>query len=213
MADVQPSVPLVAYLFATRLLPERHRTPHGTHIPCTHEWVPTQPLAVLLFASAFWSLRNRGLIAMEVDGNSSNGLIAHHQDVSVRRLASESRPGLEGAVMDHLEDEGTLCDVVCRWSGDGSTDPWHDTVHEEVAEALEWGYLREVPNNGGVIARFLWRESELEPNCGRIRSLEAEFGHFSTEWSRFRDREAPLHDRLNAECMRSLRACTEAWYP
>jgi hypothetical protein len=212
MADVQPSVPLLAYLFAARLLPGHQRVSSSTQVPCTHEQVPTRPLAVLLFTTAFWSLRQQGLIELVPDDGSGNGLIRHHRDVAVRRLGAEARPGLEGAVMDHLDGAATVCDVVSRWSGDGSVDPWHDAVHEGVAEALMWGYLREVPRHGGVIARFLWRESEFEADCARIASLDRKFEHFSGQWAAFRDLEGAFHDHLVTECKRSLLSCTEAWY-
>jgi hypothetical protein len=214
MSDVEPSAPLIAYLFADRLLSSRPARPQGTHVPCSDEYVQTQPLAVLLFATAFWSLRERALIAMDVADDPGTRWHVHHVAVNVKRLDTASRPGLEGAVMDNLEEEGTLCDVVCRWSSLHSNNPWHDVIEEEKSEALSAGYLRAVTeNNSGVLARLLGNGTELESDCSKIAGLETQFHRFHGSWKAFEEKESTFYDHLTADCKRSLLTCTECWYP
>jgi hypothetical protein len=135
-----------------------------------------------------------------------------HAEIKVVPRAHARRPGLEGSIMDNLEGEETVRDVVCRWSGSHSTDPWHDAIHEAVAEAVDEGYLKEVEGNGGPLARFLWGGSHLEPDCGRIGRLASRFEEFDRAWLAFKQGDGSTHDRLIEHCKKSLLACTERWY-
>lgn len=212
MSDVEPSVPLIAYLFADRLLPPR-RNSHGTHVPCSTQCVHTQSLAVLLFSAAFWSLREQTLIGLNIVEHPSRRWPLHHHDVELKTLDRATRPGLEGAVMDNLEDETTLCDVVCRWSSKHSNNPWHDVIEEETAEALAAGYLKPASENTGVLARLIGHGNELESDCSRIAGLEREFSRFHESWTDFQEDEAPIYEHLTAACKKALLTCTELWYP
>ena len=213
MSDVEPSVPLIAYLFADRLLPPR-RNSHGTHVPCSTQCVHTQSLAVLLFSAAFWSLREQALIELNiVEHPSTRWPVHHHHDVNLKRLDRASRPGLEGAVMESLEDETTLCDVVYRWSDKHSNNPWHDVIEEETAEALAAGYLKPASENTGVLARLIGHGNELDSDCSKIAGLEGKFSSFHESWGDFRENESPVYEHVTTECKKALLTCTECWYP
>jgi hypothetical protein len=60
------SVPVVFYLFADRIVPKHPMLVEGTSIPCTEAKVQKGALAVRLLSSAFWSLRQQGVIEIEV---------------------------------------------------------------------------------------------------------------------------------------------------
>jgi hypothetical protein len=212
MSYDEPSVPLIVYLFADRLIPWRSGLSPGTHIPCCEHDVETSALATSLFATAFWSLWQHGLIEMEIVEHPHAKWSSHRVELRVRPLERRARPGLEGEVMGGLRFEEDIGDVVGRWSSMRSTDPWHDAIREVAAEALAGGYLRQIESKGGVLARWLLRGAELEPDRRRIASLEGQFDRFNNDWSRFRVEGDALHDRLIEGCRRSLMACTECWY-
>ena len=212
MSKVEPSVPLIVYLFADRLLPSRTR-PHGMHVPCSNGYVQMQPLAILLFSAAFWSLREQSLVALHLIESPSSRWPLHHSEMNLKMLEGASRPGLEGAVLANLEGEATLCDVVCRWSSQHSNNPWHDVIEEEVAEAVTAGYLRPAPENNGVLARVLGHGLDYESDCSSIEGLEGEFSRFQETWSDFQENEAPVYEQLASECKKALLTCTECWYP
>ncbi len=208
-----PSVPVLAYLYADRLVPKVSFRTEGTHVPCTDHRVTTEGLAVILLACACWSLRRQGLIQVEVVGNGKGRRVPHRNDVRVLLLERRDRPGLEGAVVASLTEEGTIREVISRWSAPGSTNPWHDVVEETIKEAITEGVIREVVVTGGVLTRFLRGEKELEPDCGRIAALKEQFDAFEAAWREFQTREKLLHDSLRGECKRALIACTECWIP
>ena len=212
MSDVEASGPLMAYLFADRLLPPRRHS-QGTQVPCSKEYVHTQSLAVFLFSAAFWSLREQSLIALNVVEDPGSRWHLNHSEVNLKMLERAPRPGLEGAVLENLEGESTLCDVVCRWSSKHSNNPWHDVIEEEVTEAVRAGYLRPVSANSGVLARLLGAGTELESDCSRIAGLEGEFSRWHGSWTDFQEDEAPVYEHLTSACKKALLTCTECWYP
>jgi hypothetical protein len=208
MPDSEPTVPLIVYLFADRLIPKQSHLSDGTHVPCSGHVVETQALATLLFATGFWGLREAGLLAMEV-ADIGNG----HREVRLKQLEESARPGLEGAILSNLGGQDALSEVVLRWSASRSTDPWHDGVREVVAEGVGAGFLHEVPPHGGVLARWFSGGSALEPDCVRIAGLMDRYESFTRSWGRFKSEESALHEALSEECRRALLASSERWYP
>lgn len=208
MAEHEPTVPLIVYLHADRLIPKHSHLSDGTHVPCSGHVVETEALATLLFATAFWSLRQAGLLALDV-AEIGNG----HREVRLKQLGERARPGLEGAILSNLGGDDLLSEVVLRWSASHSTDPWHDGVNEVVAEAVVAGYMRKMPPSGGVLARLFSGGTALEPDCARIGSLKDRYESFTLAWERFRLEESAVHEALRERCRRSLLASAECWYP
>jgi hypothetical protein len=62
----KPSVPVIVYLFADRFVTKHPVLIEGTSIPCSNVRVQRGELAVRLLSSGFWSLRQQGLIHMEL---------------------------------------------------------------------------------------------------------------------------------------------------
>jgi hypothetical protein len=209
---VTPSVPVILYLFADRIVPKHPMLVEGTSIPCTDVRVQKGALAVRLLASAFWSLRQQGVIDMELGENRPARRMLRRPAIRVSPLERVERPGLEGAVLESVGKRETVHDVICRWSEVGSTDPWHDVIAEVVTEAVANGLIREVEAAGGVLTKLLGDTVGLEPVCDRIAALEPRFQQVDSSWLEFRAREKALHDGLTGQCKRSLVACTERWY-
>ena len=210
--EEKQSVPVIVYLCADKFVTKHAVFFEGTSVPCSKVSVPRAELAVQLLSSAFWSLRQQGLIHMEVVESGTSRRIFRHPEV---RLGSSRRvelPGLEGALISNLEDGETVHDVICRWSKVGSTDPWHDVVAECVKEAVALGLIREVDVAGRGLTKFLGHQVGLEPDCGRIEALHSRAQELASAWREFQRREKPLHDGLTGQCKRALEACTERWY-
>jgi hypothetical protein len=207
-----PSVPVIFYLFADRIVPRHPLLVEGTPVPCTEVRVQKGALAVRLLSSAFWSLRQQGVIEIAIAESRPARRMLRRPDVRVSPLKRAERPGLEGAVIASLEDRETVHDVICHWSELGSTDPWHDVIAEVVKEAVGNGLIREVEAAGGVLTKLLGDSVGLEPVCGRIAALEGRFQQLDSSWLEFQGREKALHDGLIGQCKRSLVACTERWY-
>jgi hypothetical protein len=205
-------VPMIFYLFGDRIVPKHPLLVEGTSIPCTEVKVQKGSLAVRLLSSAFWSLRQQGVIQIEVAENRPASRMLRRPDVRVSPLKRVERPGLEGTVLASLEDRETVHDVICRWSERGSTDPWHDVIAEVVREAVANRLIREVEPAGGVLTKLLGDSVGLEPICDRIAALEGRFQELNSSWVEFQGREKALHDGLTGQCKRSLVACTERWY-
>jgi hypothetical protein len=208
----QPSVPVIVYLYADRFVTKHPVLIEGISIPCSKVRVQRGELAVRLLSSAFWSLRQQGLIQMELAESRSARRIFRRPEVRLVPLKRVERPGLEGAVIANLEDKDTAHDVICRWSDLGSMDPWHDVIAEVVKEAVAIGLIREVEVAGGMLTKLLGDSMGLEPDCDRIAAFRNRFEELASSWREFQGREKPLHDGLTAQCKRSLAACTERWY-
>jgi hypothetical protein len=207
-----PSVPAIFYLFADRIVPKHAPLVDGTSVPCTEVRVQKGALAVRLLSSAFWSLRQQGVIEIEVAESRPSRRMVRRPELRVAPLKRVERPGLEGAVLAGLEDRETVHDVICRWSEAGSTDPWHDVLAEVVREAVANGLILEVEPAGGVLTKLLGDSVGLEPVCDRIAELEPRFQRVNSSWLEFQGREKALHDGLTGQCKKSLVACTERWY-
>jgi hypothetical protein len=184
----------------------------GTSIPCTEVRVQKGALAVRLLSSAFWSLRQQGVIEIEVAESPPARRMLRRADVGVSLLKRAERPGLEGTVLASLEDRETVHDVIRRWSELGSTDPWHDVIAEVVGEAVANGLIREVEASGGVLTKLLGDSVGLEPVCGRIAALEGRFQELDSSWLEFQGRERPCTTDSPGSAKRSPVACTERWY-
>ena len=207
-----PSAPLIFYLFADRIVPKHPMLVEGTSIPCTEVRVQKGALAVRLLASAFWSLRQQGVVEIEVAESPQARTMLRRPHVRIAPVERVERPGLEGAVLASLEGRETVHDVICRWAEVGSTDPWHDVIAEVVREAVANGLIREVEAAGGVLTKLLGDSVGLEPACDRIAALESRFQQLDSSWVEFQRREKVLHDGLAGQCKSSLVACTERWY-
>jgi hypothetical protein len=210
--EKEPSVPVLVYLCADRFVTKQPFAVEGISVPCSKARVQRAELAVQLFSSAFWSVRQQGLIHMELVESRTVRRVFQRPEVRVVPLRRVERPGLEGAVIFNLHNEETVHDVICRWSELGSTDPWDDVVAECVREAVSVGLIREVHGAGSGLMKFLGHHVGLEPDCGRITALRARLQGLVSSWQDFERLEKPLHDGLTGQCKRSLAACTERWY-
>lgn len=205
----RPTIATLIYLFADRVVPRTGTLSRGTLVPCSEVEVRTDELATLLWASAFWNLREQSFVGLELFHRRR--LISNQTQIRVIRMRQGHRPGLEGAILDLLGEEGTVLDVICRWFDGDFRAPWNVVVKQPVEEAIAGRFIDapEVPHESAPDSP---PDEGLRPKCGKIAGLRAEFDDFFSTWEEFRATEPMLHDHLVNQCARAIGTCTEKYY-
>lgn len=205
-----PSPALLLYLYADRLMPKDKALTQGFEVPCRDTKVQMNPLAEHLLALSFWYLREQGLISLEIVRGKV--LFVKTTKVVVRRTGTGTRPGLEGALLNHVgQDSGTkISDVIYRWYGSDSSNPHWDVVNAVTQEALAGGYLRTVDVDRGAVGGFLLGKTKLEPVCESIVPLEGAFNDVASRWQNFQTTEAELQKELLDACRDGIKSRRES---
>jgi hypothetical protein len=90
-----PQVPTgstLLYLFADRVAPKDKALTVGVEVPCKDFKVQKKPLAASMFGAAFFGLRDRGLMSLELV--QKKVLLVKTRKVVAKRLGDESGQGL-----------------------------------------------------------------------------------------------------------------------
>jgi hypothetical protein len=213
MSTLQPS--LLMYLFADRFLEPKGFRHAGIAVPCRDDVeVRLDSLAPMMFAGALWSLREAGLVALELQSKKRLGLIPTTK-VVVRRAGDAVRPGLEGVVLETLLDSGDddVKDLIRRWFGSDVESPHHDVVAVEIEEAIRAGLLARVETDAGrgrVLSTLLGSTKvSVEPQCDRIATVEG-VDDLLARWQHFAATEPDLHTELVERCGKAITSRTEA---
>jgi hypothetical protein len=203
------------YLFADRVVetiaPARWFL-KGTRVPCKDVEVRTDRLACLLLASAFWTLREQGLIQLAVI--TKKRWIFDTVQVEVVPLNQAARSGLEQLLVDSITREGdSVAGVIRRAFAESVTDPWTDVVKEAVRDAIASGYVEDVGARSDVYnSGPAQGQRELRPKCGEIANLESQFEGFAALWERFRSSEPALYEQLLRNCENAVLSCREKYF-
>ena len=203
------------YLFADKFMDRVVTTSwlrKCTQVPCKDAHVQTDKLACLLLASAFWALREDGMIALAPV--KKKGWIFDRVHVEVVRLKQTDCSGLEevlaGSVLLESQD---VDDVVCRAFAESLVDPWADVVKESVKDAIVSGYIEERRTADGVVQTDPERSPRgLRPRCDEIRNLEKQCENLISSWQRFRSSEPDLYEQLLHRCGNALVSCREKYF-
>ena len=203
MMTAVPSGSTLLYLFADKVAPKDKKLTAGIAVPCKDLKVQRKPLAGLLFAAAFYGLREQGLVSLEVVHKKVVFVKTKH--VFARKLRDEVRSGLEGAVLAGIGAEGEKAKtVVHRWFGSDSYDPWHFVILAAAEEAVELGVIKAVEAERGKVARLVLGKTHLEPDCSAIAGLEAAANEFVGKWQNFQTSEPELYKELVDECSAAI---------
>lgn len=163
----EPTASELVYLFADRLVPAvtGRATQGGVK-------VPEQPLANVLFATAFWSLREQGHLYMELDKRSRVRVRVTEREQSQRRA-------LEGLIMANMPTKGGMdaSSVIYSCWREDSINPWNDVL-QVAAEDV----------------------SGMSRDCGKLAALAGAFDDFVRRWQRFQTSEPVLYQALLDEC-------------
>lgn len=187
------------YLFADKFAPKDKAMTAGIEVPCKDFKVQRKPLAGLVFAAAFFGLREQGLLGLEVVQKKI--LFVKTAQVVAKRLRDEARSGLEGAVMALVDSQGDrVKSIVYKWFGRDTFDPWHRVVSASAEEAVERGFIKAVDTERGKVAGLVLGKTRLEPDCSAISGLESAANDFVTKWQSFQSSEPDLYKELLEEC-------------
>ena len=201
-----PSVSTLLYLFADRIVPRDTAWTTGVEVPCAGVKVQRRPLAALMFAAAFFSLRQQGLVELSL--GTRRALFVPNQAVNVTGVAGAERPALEGAVLAHLTatTEDHVYEIIRRWFRTSAADPWHSVIEQGVQEAAALEYLVSVDAHRGRVGAWLLGETKRTGACDRIAALAGDYEEFAAHWQRFCRSERELCRPLMSECERAIRS-------
>lgn len=213
----EPSVSVLMYLFADRLIPEKKFRTVGTPVPCKEVQVQLQELAAGLFAVSLWSMREQGIIGLETF-QARKMLVMSTTRVRVTRLRlDQSRCfGLEEEILKTLESSGEdhIHSLIRRWYGKDSKSPHLDVLQVVVREAVALGYIdrTETDKGRGAITGFFLGKTEVkfEPHCEKISTLEDAFDGFAARWAEFRSFETDLYGALMDQCKGAIASRMES---
>jgi hypothetical protein len=202
VATVHPS--LAMYLHGHRFAPTAGFLHDGIPIPCAGVEVRADALAATMFAAAFWALHRDGAIGIELEMKKRLRLVTTTRVVA--RLQDHTpRPGLEGAIVDTLDDgseQAYVRDVVRDWFGDDVESPGHHVVRVEHEAAVDLGLIdrREVDAGRGRVMSWLAGATDMEeqPRCEAIAAVDVD--RLATDWEAFQTEQPDLARRLVDTC-------------
>jgi hypothetical protein len=177
-------------------------------------------LAQRLLASAFWGLRQRGVIDLELvaaSTNSRDSLYRRLRRVRRRRadeimlhvLGEQPLTGLEDAVVTHLRvgDTISVSAQIGRWLGTPCADAVFRVIEAVSAEGHSLGLCEPVEASNSAYARWVdcaagtYREAAGE--C--IAELEPDLYETVAEWNAFAASEPALCCGLLHTCFDAVR--------
>jgi hypothetical protein len=212
------------YLFADRVLDpltdKWRRLALGIPVPCADTQVDMFALAQLLLASAFWGLRVRGLIDLELVAASTNScdsvwrrlrrLRGRCTDEIMLHVVREAPlAGLEDAVMTNLRagDTISVSALIGRWLGTLCTDAVFRVIEAVTDEGASRGLCEPVEGSNSTYARWLdcTADTVFEAAGERIAALEPDFYETVVQWNVFAAGEPELCCGLLHTCFDAVR--------
>jgi hypothetical protein len=205
-----PTPSLLVYLFADRLLPSDTIVRLGAPVPCSTAQVKMTDLSRTLLAVTFWSLRERGLIELQLV-RRRRLLLGSKWGIAVQRLDVEPAFGLERAFMtlpnidpDAYVDQdtsglpgplGDVSEVLSSWFAGGHEDPEWKVVETVLGEAEQVGLLKR---------RGEHSKSTTVVSCAAISEQRPRYDAFENAWRDFQRSERTLHAQLLHACGRGI---------
>lgn len=193
--DASPS--LLAYLFADRLI---EADDEGAEVPCRGTHINKEKLSAQLMAFGFWSLRERGIVALAI-----------HKVLFLKHL----RPSLVGSA-DGLPKLESLIVVLTSGKADNASvgrtiagpqlepsDPWNHVIRTVQEEASALGLGTPLPQPDKKL--FRWAPPPpFDADCAAIAAFEGEFEAVFARWEAFGAAEPDLRKRLVRDCKAGL---------
>ena len=213
------------YLFADRVLDpltdKWRRLALGVPVPSADTQVDMFSWARLLLASAFWGLRTRGLIDLEVVAASTDSRDGFWRrlrrrgrrtdDVMLHVVGEAPLAGLEEAVMTNLEvgDTISVSTQIGRWLGTPCTDAVFRVIEAASDEGAALGFCAPVEGSNSSYARWLDCSAHtcFESARDRIAALEPDLDETVAQWNAFAAGEPALCCGLLRTCFDAVRGC------
>lgn len=190
----------LVFLFADQFVgpPPRHLM--GIEVPCRAIKVHALSLAAVLCATALWSLREQGLVALNIV-KRRRAFVFQWNELSVLQLDTDQRVGVEGVMMGYLPEPIGRTSLTYQWS---------HVVQAAVNEVVTVRCLeqREVPDYTGM-----WPGSLVIPNCARIATFTQAAHDIAARWQHFQVSERRLYEVLMKECWNGVQPYDPTWRP
>jgi hypothetical protein len=190
------------YLFADTFVRTPTRFSIGIEVPCRAAKVEAVSLAAVLCATALWRLWEHGFVALDAV-ERKHLFFFRSTTLSVRKVKSDERVGVEGMIMDYLP----------RPIGQMSlTYQWRDVMRAALNEVTALGCMKKPDAQGGEDPTFFvgaW----LVPDCTRIATFTDAYNKVATEWTYFQASERLLYQALMEECWKGVQPYDPTWRP
>lgn len=210
-----PSSDMLLYLFSDKLVPPANLLTGSVSaagkVPCRDVKVNVQQRAILLFAAAFWSLEEQGLVRLEVVHKKSFGLFPSTR-VQVTQVQQAQRPGLEGAILRSLSwrGEDSASGVIVRWFDQDVSSPYTDVIDASLNDVIAYGYITAGSSQPGQPSERLMGLHQLQPNCAQIASLETMAEEVVAGFKDFQARRPELYEALVKQCKSGIETRRES---
>jgi hypothetical protein len=193
-------------LFADQVVPKDKAMTRGFQVPGTDVKVQLVALARLLAAATLWSMRERGLVSVDLVHEERKGLFGKKKTstvVRVERSGKEGR-GIDGLVTRMVPDEGTTAwRVTASLVGQKSQQPGAQLLSRLIVLAGEEGVVEAEVNK--------WTSTKAHPpSTERVAELEPVFAEVRDAWQRFQEGEPELAAALLAECKTGIDTMTSS---
>jgi len=213
------SVCCLLYLFANQVV--SHSTilshldaQHGIRLPCQKTAVQLGSLERLVFAWAFWHLRECGLIELgyleSVGGEEADDAGSDDKspgDIVVRRVGDVTGArGFEVEVLNACGEQDELIGpVLRRWAGQHIPLPLYAVVRGLHMEAASRGlvHLKEPDDRGDPFTDHRLAHFASE-DCERIAALEPTFAELLSRWRVFETQRPQAAADLEEQCRLGL---------
>lgn len=214
-----PSACCLLYLFADQVV--EHSTilshldaQHGVRLPCGKTPVQLGPLERLVFAWAFWNLRERGLIELNYlepvehdDAKQADPDDRLPLDIAVKRVGDlAGGQGVEADVLRACGAEDELIGpVLRRWAGEHLPLPIYAVVRALHLEVASFGLVELKDQENGLDPFTDHRVAHFaSEDCERITGLEPRFAGLLAAWREFGEQRPQAATDLEEQCRLGL---------
>lgn len=207
-----PSVSALLFLAGNEVAGAKGgRLSMGCDVPCRDVQVDIKDLAGVLVAAELRALRDAGAVTLAVE--SKKGLLGTKSRVAVRRGGgSPYAAGIGAGLVAALSDKDPWArELVYRWIGRDSANPWGAVVGAVEAELVDAGYLAYADTGGmkGKLGALAHGRQRVTADCARIAELDGEIKEAVAAWHAFRQSD-PVAEALVKECKDAVSARVES---
>ena len=203
------SIPASVQLFlsADKLVPLDNAFSAGTDIPCRKKTVKTNELGVYLLAFAFWDLKQKGCIDLELTKKKSF-FVFDSTVLCVKKIKNlPASGGLESLIMEGLNDKAIemqkLVNIILK-----EDHPWpHKIIINTVisdAILLGFGKSEEIKGSMNNFFKGLNGSVNFIPECEAILPLETIFDDLNDQWRLFGKNSPQINRLLFSACRAGL---------
>lgn len=198
-----PSKASLVLLFADQIVPAKTAVTRGVQVPGKEAKVQMAALARLLMACSLWSMREQGVVSVDLRQEERKGLLRKKTISAVHvEPTGKQAVGVERTVHALIPDQGaTALAVTKKLVARSSAIP--------AADVIKWfTKLAEIEGLVAVDEGFM--KDKVHPVPERVAGLEPAFAELRNAWTTFQGREPDLCNALLDECKRGIDSMTSS---